>query len=425
MSWRDTIEVTEDAPIEAKTSWRDTISEAPKSSWRDTISEQDTTSKLESAVAGIASGGTFGFADELKGAIRAGGETLGIFDDSSSVFDEGILDKIKTRYQTGRDKYRQYEKELEEANPGYFMGGQIAGGIASGVATGGVGPKSILAKAALEGATYGLGASEADLTEGDLQGALEDTAKGAAVGAAIPVAGKVIKGTGGVFNKGLKSLAGVSGKNAEKNMLEGASNILGIPAKKLDTKMVETLKEAGLGWKSQRKIIEELNKKADDLVPVSMDKLADFQRYNKAIDFMRNKVDDYGLGKEAMRMGKQIDPLDVVSFGAGGIPGYVSKKGRDILANRLKLKSEDVSKNIAKITDPTRLLNIAGKETGDKVRQLTSSSAFRVPYTQQMINGTKYERAFTGDPDKDRVSHYLLMKSDEEYRNLINNNEEK
>jgi hypothetical protein len=175
--------------------------------------QEPQTSTLQAVAGGIAKGGTWGFADELKGGLSAIGQTLGITDDTSSVFDESLADRVKTRYQTGRDQYKQYEEQLQKDSPAAFKSAEIGGAIGTGL-IGGAGLKGakLIGRAALEGGAYGLGESEADLTEGEFQEALKDTGIGALIGggssAAIMGAGKVIKsGYRGLFGKGGKDLA--------------------------------------------------------------------------------------------------------------------------------------------------------------------------------------------------------------------------
>lgn len=141
-------------------------------------------SKTESAVRGFAQGGSFGFGDELAGAMGAAAGTLGILDNK-----EGL--SVGDQYRQYRDEARLADKESEDANPGSYVAGQLAGGVATAPILPG-GAASALGRAALTGAGYGavsgVGASSADLTRGDTGGALRDAAIGATVGAATGAA---------------------------------------------------------------------------------------------------------------------------------------------------------------------------------------------------------------------------------------------
>lgn len=154
------------------------------------------TSGLESALRGGAQGLSLGFADELAGVAGAVGGAL--------TGEEG---DFADRYRQERDESRAAYRAAEEANPSLFRAGEIGGGVAGAFVPGlGVGrglAGAVRTGAALGGAA-GLGGSEADLTRGDVGGALADTAGGAAFGA-----------LGGAAGHGLGALAGkVAGRAA-------------------------------------------------------------------------------------------------------------------------------------------------------------------------------------------------------------------
>lgn len=121
-------------------------------------------SKTESALRGAAQGATFGFADELTGALEA-----------------LATDKP---YAQARDESRANYKAAEEENPMTYMGGSLAGGLAVPLPFGGA---KTLGQLALRGGAYGaaagLGAGEADLTKGEVGKAGLETLKGAGIGA--------------------------------------------------------------------------------------------------------------------------------------------------------------------------------------------------------------------------------------------------
>lgn len=136
-------------------------------------------SEIESALRGGVQGFPFvgSYADEGEAALR-------------SLFSG-------KKYVDERDKVRGEYKAAEEANPKSYMGGLLTTGVLGDI------PKAIpvlgQAYGAVEGGVYGLGASEADLTKGEVEGALKDTGTGAAIGAIAPkvlqVGGKAVKKT--------------------------------------------------------------------------------------------------------------------------------------------------------------------------------------------------------------------------------------
>ena len=138
-------------------------------------------SALEAAGRGAIQSITFDFADELEAAVRslAPGETY-----------EDAVQKVRAKYKTA-----------QEQRPGAYLGGALAGGVATGFLPV-VGPLTTLAKGAgigkavaqgaALGAVSGLGQAE-DIT--DIPDVAKEVATGAAFGgAAAGVLGGAAKG---------------------------------------------------------------------------------------------------------------------------------------------------------------------------------------------------------------------------------------
>jgi hypothetical protein len=178
----------EDVPLDIQSS------DQSNKDWEDAPLEEEVEkpSLIESLLRGAASGGTLGFSDEITGAAES------LFTDKP--------------YEQARDESRAAYEAAEEANPIAYNVGDVGAGIGTGLLTGGAGivgrigttglkqgAKELAKLGAKEGAAYGLGQSEADLTEGDVSGAARDVAigagAGATLGAGLPM---VAKGAGKV-----------------------------------------------------------------------------------------------------------------------------------------------------------------------------------------------------------------------------------
>lgn len=150
-------------------------------------------SKAEALGRGAAQGATLGFGDEIGGAVQAG---LGsVLPESYGGYPAEDRRSLDERYRAERDAARQDNEAAQRAHGGYYLGGQLAGGLTT--AAGGA-PTTLggaVAAGAGLGAAAGLGGSQSDLTRGDVTGALKDSAVGGVIGAAGGAAGHAIAKT--------------------------------------------------------------------------------------------------------------------------------------------------------------------------------------------------------------------------------------
>jgi hypothetical protein len=135
----------------------------------------------ESAARGGLQGVTMGWGDEAAAAIAAALP----FTDREAAYG----DTIGERYQSAREFYRGKNAAAEQANPGTYLAGQVAGASAPTLlgAAPALGTKAALALAAGQGAAQGAGYSERE----DI-GLLGDTALGTGLGLAGYGAGALV-----------------------------------------------------------------------------------------------------------------------------------------------------------------------------------------------------------------------------------------
>lgn len=206
---------------------------------------------LESAGRGMAQGATVGFADEgagigasikkyLTDKYGGDGPLAGV---ASAVKDAALGGvpaaaadfarsdpKIET-YKEGRDKWRARDDSAQEENPLEFGAGNLAGAGLSMMIPGA--NVATAAKMAALGGMAGLGASEADLTEGNVKDAAIDSAGGAALGAGVgkaaqaaaPIAGKIAGKLKGAATKAARRAIGYSKRFLNKQGIERADDI--------------------------------------------------------------------------------------------------------------------------------------------------------------------------------------------------------
>lgn len=152
-------------------------------------SKREKTSALSAVVQGVGQGVTFGFSDEIEGAVRGGIDALSSDKSFTDAYDERV------------GEARERQKQAAEDQPVAYYGGEIGGAVAlpGGLARLGIrgtaraanatlGARS--AAAAREGAAYGaaFGAGHGEGVEGKAMGTVTGGVTGGVVGAALPSA---------------------------------------------------------------------------------------------------------------------------------------------------------------------------------------------------------------------------------------------
>lgn len=165
-------------------------------------------SSLEALGRGLEQGATFGFGDEINGALSTLLDSLRGKNSDLSVGED---------YRKQRDESRANMKAAEEAHPNISMGANLAGGLLPAVATLGA---SVPEQAAVGlgsrvlsgmgtglkfGALAGLGNSNADLTQGEVEQAAKDVGVGAGVGTGL---GGVLGAASNPLSKLLSAIKG-------------------------------------------------------------------------------------------------------------------------------------------------------------------------------------------------------------------------
>lgn len=192
---------------------------------------------------GAAQGATFGFGDEAGGLIQALGERY--LPESLGGGGEAAQRKpLGQLYASNRDAFRHENDESKAAHPNYYLGGNVAGAIATApalpAASGakgavllrslGLGSKLAgvagrLGAAALngagQGATFAAGDSTADLTQGEAGKLAGDVGRGALVGGGLGLGlGGLGEAAGGLKRALGARVAGVTDKAKQMAMKE-------------------------------------------------------------------------------------------------------------------------------------------------------------------------------------------------------------
>ena len=180
---------------------------------------------LESVVRGAAQGASFGFSDEITGALEA-----------------AFTDKT---YEQARDESRQNYTNARETNPIAYGASEVGAGVATafipglGALNAGRGAKiaEVVGKAALQGGLQGTGYSDKDT----VAGVAADAAAGAALGGGLAYGvPKVISGVKGAANFASKMVPGT--EDAFKGVNRATAKLGSmVPGTDIDAKELEYL----------------------------------------------------------------------------------------------------------------------------------------------------------------------------------------
>lgn len=153
--------------------------------------------KVESAARGAAQGATLNFGDELTSAVDAGVEKLReVFTGKTSLAPgKGLGDK----YQAALEQNRGQNKQAQEANPGSYSVGSLAGSLPAAIGTGGSSIPAMIGSAAAGGAIASLGESEGKSAED----ATKEAAKSAAISGGLAA---ILGGTFKILSKGASTV---------------------------------------------------------------------------------------------------------------------------------------------------------------------------------------------------------------------------
>lgn len=282
-------------------------------------------STADAVKAGLVQGGTAGFGDEMGAAQQTSMDILqkyaqkfGLADEKSPTqVDEELLAQGFTGdleadsgevYTTERDRQRVELAKIQEAQPGAFLGGAIAGSIPGAIASAPLGAGSKLAQAGIlagEGALAGAGTSE----EEDIAGIAKDTAQGAALGLALPAGLKV---AGKVAKPALKAAGKVG-----KAVLSPAKKLLDFAG---DSELARRFKQGFSLGKAGKPIHTQKfrDKLTDEVIESAEDSVESLTRMKKdALSMQAGALDDAvekGIGIDATQMAKKFaDEFDTLS----------------------------------------------------------------------------------------------------------------
>ncbi len=254
--------------------------------------------KGEALVRGAAQGVSLGLADEGAGLYNYVKKSMSRGAPSPDFIES---------YREGRDEYRLKDAAAAKDEPGAYIGGNIAGGVATAFVPGlgwmnaakGASLGQKLMTAGKAGALIGFGTSNADLTKGEVQGVAGDTLTGAGVG----VAAQGAMSAGGALLKAIKP------QNAAKKL---ANVFLNTPEEITDTYIKEGVKAAETGGKNA--VIE---------APL---------RYELAKDLEEKGVKGLkSLVIEGSKESKEILAKEATTFKAGDLAQILESKADDIV----------------------------------------------------------------------------------------------
>jgi len=303
-------------------------------------------SKGDSALKGAQQGLTFGFADEMGGAIQGGMDKVaGLFGESPTEINARLLSEgtsgnigptdLNQMYLTARDENRDDYKKAQQANPGSYLFGSVAGGVLANAVPGaglakGAGIAKTLSSAALQGAAFGAGGSEQENIGGIVRDSLIGGGVGLLGGAAGYGVGKVLsgvaRGTGKAIGRlapGLENSAesmavqatGATGKQASEFADDAGRELLdrglvrfGDSAKNIADRTGKAMSEADAAISGALSKLDEMGVEAsqDNIVAVLKKQIAGLQKDSSkagVIRQMEKAIEDIvGTGESNMKV---------------------------------------------------------------------------------------------------------------------------
>jgi hypothetical protein len=303
------------------------------------------TSAVTAATTGLIQG-SVPFASSLAGAGKA---TMNAITGVSGPLAGGSMEDILDDYRSGRDQFQSDARVAAETNPKTAFAGNVAGGFANPLFSGGsitvpsvtgiartvnIPAANTLSRVAAASAVQGLGMSQADLTKGELkelEKAAMDTgfsaaggALGYGVGKAIPA---VMKGAGSAGKKLLTTLG--PSEEAINARLAGKAQDNAATYPHLAEKMGSTLKN--------------LQSQINEASHNAFEKLS--TELNIPKPYVTTHLDD-AITKLKLN-GKTVGPVDkrITSF-LENLRGDVSELGDNISQKDLKVLIQKLDDNI-------------------------------------------------------------------------------
>lgn len=342
-------------------------------------------SKLESSIRGAAQMGSYGFADELAGGAEALKEKL--------LEGKDFTDS----YKKHRDESRKAYKIAEETNPKSYLGGELAGGVASAFIPGlgflNAGKAATVGGAALKGLAAGAaggalssaGSSEADLGTGQFAA---DVGKGAALGGAL----------GGAFGAAGNYLTRPGVQTVEKVLPEAQVSVTQQGAKAagaLDNAVPvysETLPE--------QVVLRDVEG------PSRLDKINEYlqEKFGGAADALKGKAEiraaksGTGQNSKALRQMSRGDIENLRDTGRTMLDKKITKFGSSIsgIGKRAKAASKEAGQEIGDIRsslDKYVSNPVKGQDISDDILSYAMET-YHPNYEDRAANLVKQSRAF-------------------------------
>lgn len=313
------------------------------------------TSVLEAAKTFGLEGAAMGLDDELAGVLEAAGQFGGvkglgaptlseIEPDTSNALN---LSKLLDTYRSARDRRRAIKEEQRADRPGTALAANIIGGLATGKAI----PNPVT-----QGALAGFGASDADVTQGDVGKAAVDTAMGATIG---KVASKAIPyaPTATTIGAGIGATAG--GIDALTDEKPSAENIIN---KVLSGGLIGGGIGAGVG--SAGKVIGKAGATLANKIAASTGLQQGFKKGLEGVDITSPEFDENVYSKIKNLTNEVSDPILQQKAAEQDLINQSKMLFEKQKLNTIKGYEKDVN-DILKIQDEYKQAAIA-KQTSDK-----------------------------------------------------------
>lgn len=298
------------------------VDEAEQKRIEQETKEEVTTGNLEAASKAFLQGGLMGGSDEIVSSLKAVKETIpavmDAFDKQTMAGVDNIFSTYNQSYSKNMRDYNKHLQQLEKDHPGIYNAAQFAGGLTTGLMTGGLVAKAgggivaSLASMAGEGFIAGAASSNSETLGGRLEAGTAGAGMGLVAGAAgaagtklIGAAAKKVHSSSFInfFSDSLKDFKGTVSDDVSEyaTRMVNYTDDAGSPLLKVWQNSEDALKSITKGTHEVNKSLDSIYTSIDDLNIIPLDAQHINNRLNREVTDLIAPFAEHEVGSSTKR----------------------------------------------------------------------------------------------------------------------------